>query len=129
VNAHEAACQKYYEAAVPHAKGTALESMAQTCALITPNGWLACTQNKSKDIVLARPKALRMGGKDVFKVLYEDEWLLAVNKPCYVESTAGIVQGKPTRLDKVSGLLIDSIDSLDPGEWAINRLNRLVRSR
>jgi hypothetical protein len=33
-------------------------------------------------------------------VLYEDEWLLAVNKPCYVESTAGTVQGKPTRLDQ-----------------------------
>jgi hypothetical protein len=27
----------------------------------------------------------------------------------------------------VSGLFIDSIDSLDHGEWAINKLNRLVR--
>jgi hypothetical protein len=30
---------------------------------------------------------------------------------------------------KVSGLLIDFIDSLDEGEWAINKLNRLVRRR
>jgi hypothetical protein len=30
---------------------------------------------------------------------------------------------------KVGGLLIELIDSLDEGEWAINRLNRLVRRR
>jgi hypothetical protein len=44
-------------------------------------------------------------------------------------SRAGCVIGIPSIvMGLVSGLLIDAIDSLDQsGEWAINRLNRLVR--